>query len=106
MIHGVSLHTDLQLFANATRSYADRIHRQSELRRNSAPGYYLGPLFANVVFQNQCAVLRVKFFEAAVEAIQEILVTIWLPCRLDRVSISGYALEQFKVRVRSLWAPQ
>src|SRR3954454_7422061 len=97
MIHGASLHTALQLFANATRAYADRIHRQSELRGNSAPGYYLGSLFANVVFQNQCAVLRVKFFEAAVEAIEEVLVTIWFPGRIDRVSISGYPLQQFKV---------
>jgi len=78
MIHRASLHAGFELFADAARSNADSIHRQSQLCSDIPPRFYLGLLFANVVFQDQGAVPRIKFFEAAVKAIEESFISIWI----------------------------
>lgn len=78
MIHRASLHAGFQLFADAARSNADSIHGQSQLRCDIPPRFYLGPLFANVVFEDQGAVPRIKFFEAAVKAIEETFISVWI----------------------------
>jgi hypothetical protein len=106
MIRSASLHAGFQLVPNAAGSNADRVHRQSQFRRYLAPAFYLSPLFACVVFQDQCAVPRIEFLQAAVEAIEKILVMIRLVGGWVRSWIRGYALQQFKVRVRSLRTPQ
>jgi len=106
VVHSASSHAGFQLVANAARSNADCIHCESQFRRYLAPAFYLGPLFAHVVLQDQCAVPRIKFLQAAIEAIEEILVMISLAGGLARSWIGGYPIQQFKVRVRSLRMPQ
>jgi hypothetical protein len=73
-IQRATLYTHFQLFANAARPYTYRIHCQSQARCDVAARFDLGPLFTNVVSQDQLAVSWIEFLQTAFEAIEESLV--------------------------------